>query len=178
VNFSLCDATAADAPAIAALHAANWRSAYSRILDPEFLAGPIDADRMAEWVRRLEEPAPQREIAVARADDGGLAGFVCFEHAADPHWGGFVDNLHTGEAVRGAGAGKALLREAARRIAARDSEAGLWLWVMDDNVPAQGFYAALGGAIVDRSPATFAPMRGAMRLLCHWPRARALACGS
>jgi len=177
VSLSLRDAVTADAPAIAALHSANWRTAYARILDPAFLAGPIDADRMAEWTRRFEESAPQREIVVATSEDRGLAGFVCFEHGADLEWGGFVDNLHTAEAVRGAGAGKALLREAARRVAAGDPEAGLWLWVMEDNQPARGFYAAIGGRIVDHSPATFAPMRGAMRLLCHWPSAAALAAG-
>lgn len=174
-RLRLRDATAADAGAIAALHAANWRSAYADVLDADYLAGRVDADRLAVWTGRLGDPSPAQEVVVAEIGDGQFAGFVCHYHGEHPRWGGFVDNLHSAAAVRGTGAGKALLKEAARRIAARDPEAGLWLWVFEKNLPARGFYAALGGAIVERVVSDWAEAEGEMRLRCHWSRAADLA---
>lgn len=174
-GFTLRDATAGDAAAIAALHTANWRSAYAEILAADYLAGPVAADRLAVWTARLGEPAATHEVVVAETGGGALAGFVCLYHAEHPRWGGFVDNLHSAAAMRGAGAGKALLREAARRIAARDCDAGVWLWVFARNVPARGFYEALGGTIVEEVPSDWDPARGEIRLRCHWPSAAALA---
>ena len=120
--FALRTATAADADAIATLHTANWRSAYAAILDPAYLAGPVIEDRHAVWRERLTSPAPDMEVVVAE-NDQGIVGFVSLFHEREPAWGGFVDNLHSAAAVRGQGAGKALLVEAARRTAASQRKA-------------------------------------------------------
>lgn len=173
--FRLRDAEAADAPAIAALHTANWRQRYVEVLRPEYLAGPIETERLALWTERLAAPAPDQELVIAEDESGALAGFTCLYHAADPRWGGFVDNLHSAGAVRGQGVGKALLREAARRIASRDADSGLWLWVFEKNTAARGFYAALGGLVIDRVASDWDQAPGQMRLRCHWPRAASLA---
>jgi GNAT superfamily N-acetyltransferase len=170
-GYRLREAGAADAAAIASLHAANWRSAYADVLDPGYLADEVDADRLAVWGDRLGSPAPNQDVIVAETGDGALAGFVCLYHREHPRWGGFVDNLHSADAVRGAGVGKALLKEAARRIAARTPEAGMWLWVFEKNLPARGFYAALGGTLVERVASDWAAAHGEMRLRCHWPSA-------
>ena len=175
MTFTLRDAGADDAPAIAALHAANWRSAYANVLDPAYLAGPVDADRMAVWTGRLTAPDPAQEVVVAEAADGSLAGFTCLYHASDPRWGALVDNLHSSAAARGTGVGKALLGEAARRVAARDPASGIWLWVYEKNLPARGFYVALGGEIVERKSQDWEGAEGEILLRCHWPSAVSLA---
>lgn len=175
MTVTLRDATAPDAPAIAALHAANWRSAYTEVLDPAYLAGPINADRLAVWEERLGTADPMQEVVVAAADDGVLAGFTCLYHASDPTWGALVDNLHTAAAVRGTGLGKRLLREAARRATARNPHSGIWLWVYERNVAARGFYAALGGEIVGRRVQDWPPSRGHVLFRCAWPDAARLA---
>ena len=171
----LRDATAADIPAIAALHVANWRDAYANVLDPAYLAGPIEADRLAAWTAKLTDSIAAQEVVVAEDGSGGIVGFACLYHANHPRWGGFVENLHSAAVVRGRGVGKALLQEAARRTVVRDPAAGMWLWVYESNTPARGFYTALGGEIVERVPSDWEPARGAMRLRCHWPSAASLA---
>lgn len=45
-----------DAAAIAAIHCASWRSAYTNVLEQSFLDGPIEADRIELWRRRLTNP--------------------------------------------------------------------------------------------------------------------------
>mgnify|MGYP002630801711 FL=1 len=106
----LRDATPADAPAIAALHAANWRTAYAGILDADYLAREVEDERLAAWRERLADPGPGFETVVAMTEDGSLSGFSSLYHAHDARLGGFLDNLHTDARVRGVGYGKALLR--------------------------------------------------------------------
>tara|TARA_B100000678_G_scaffold205452_2_gene173109 strand:- start:292 stop:756 length:465 start_codon:yes stop_codon:yes gene_type:complete len=147
--FTLRDATEGDAAAITALHTANWRETYAGILDPAYLAGPIEADRRAVWQERLTAPPSDLEVIVAEAG-GNLLGFASLFHEREPGWGGFVDNLHSAASARGKGVGKALLIEAARRVAARDPGKGLYLWVFERNEGAVGFYRALGADIAER----------------------------
>lgn len=175
MTTTLRDATLEDAAAIAALHAANWRAAYANVLDPAYLAGPVDADRRALWTQRLSAPVPTQEVVVAMAADGTLAGFTCLFHASDARWGALVDNLHSAATVRGHGVGKRLLREAARRVAARDPASGIWLWVYAKNLPARGFYEALGGRMVEERAQDWEPAAGKILLRCAWPDARGLA---
>lgn len=173
-GFALRDATADDAEAIAALHTANWRAAYADILDPAYLAGPIEADRRAVWHERLTSPASDLEIAVAESD-GAIIGFASLFHEREPAWGGFVDNLHSAAAVRGRGVGKALLIDAARRVAAQDPQKGLYLWVFERNEGAVGFYRALGADIAERLTSDWDKAPDEIRYRMHWPSAAALA---
>ena len=175
MTVTLRDATPGDAPAIAALHAANWRNAYADVLDPAFLAEPVDADRLQLWTDRFAVPGPAQEVVVADGADGSIVGFTCLYHAQDPRWGALVDNLHSAAQVRGQGIGTILLREAARRIAPRDPATGVSLWVYEKNAPARGFYAALGGEIVESKAQDWEVAQGEMLLRCHWRSAATLA---
>ena len=168
--FALRTATAADAEAIATLHADNWRSAYAGILDPAYLAGPVIEDRRAVWRERLASPTKDMEAVVAE-NAHGIVGFVSLFHEREAGWGGFVDNLHTAAAVRGQGAGKALLVEAARRTAARDPAKGLYLWVFERNESAVGFYLALGATMAERLTSDWDKAPDEIRLRMHWPKA-------
>lgn len=172
--FALRTATAADIEPIAALHAANWRSAYADILDPAYLAGPVVDERQTVWRERLTSPAPDMEVVVAE-NDQGILGFASLFHQREPGWGGFVDNLHTAAKVRGQGAGKALLIEAARRTAARDPDKGLYLWVFERNESAVSFYRALGAAIAERIVSDWDKAPDEIRYRMHWPSAAELA---
>ncbi|MBI5268002.1 MAG: GNAT family N-acetyltransferase, partial [candidate division Zixibacteria bacterium] len=58
-------ATPADAPAIAELHAASWRTAYRGVLSDTYLDGNIIDERTAVWHSRLTSPEPhQREMGL------------------------------------------------------------------------------------------------------------------
>ena len=172
--FALRDATSDDVEAIAALHTANWRETYAGILDPAYLAGPVEDDRRAVWHERLTSPSPDLEVIVSSAG-GGIVGFASLFHEREPGWGGFVDNLHSAATVRGQGVGKALLVEAASRVAARDPNKGLYLWVFERNEAAIGFYRALGADIAERLISDWDKAPDEVRYRMHWPRAAQFA---
>ncbi|WP_164156468.1 GNAT family N-acetyltransferase [Sandarakinorhabdus rubra] len=141
-------ALAADAPAIAALHAASWASAYRHILSPDWLDRELAGDRLAVWESRMAAPDPMMRVLLAEdavGSDTGLAGFVCLFLAADPKWGSHVDNLHVRPDCRGLGLGRRLLAAAAELALAEAPGQGLDLHVYVANTAARGFYRRLGG---------------------------------
>lgn len=141
-------ATAADAPAIAALHSESWRTAYAHVLDANWLAHDLAADRLRVWTGRFAPPDPALRVVLAQ-DDAGLAGFASLFLAADPHWGSHVDNLHVRPGLKGAGLGRRLLAHTARLALAAAPGQGLDLFVYSANTAARGFYARLGGRETD-----------------------------
>lgn len=167
--------TADDAAAIAAVHAASWRDAFAGILSPEYLAGPIDADRLAVWNARCGTPAANQAIFVAQDDSGDMIGFVCAFAGDDAAFGAKVDNLHVLAKARGTGLGARLLRHAARWIADGDAATGLYLWVFEDNRLARDFYGYVGGTEADREASGMPSAEEATAIRVVWPSAAALA---
>ncbi|GKT24492.1 GNAT family N-acetyltransferase [Acidovorax sp. SUPP3334] len=141
---SLRPALPADAPAIAALHAANWRAGYRADLAAHYLDHDVLADRQALWTQRLQAPtAPGQHLIVATHGDA-LLGFACACVNEDPVWGHLLDNLHVRAETHGTGLGARLLAAVADHCAAACGQAGLYLWVLQSNTQAQGFYTAQG----------------------------------
>ncbi len=139
---------AADADAVAALHAASWRSAYRGILTDDYLNEALDADRATLWHRRLDGP---RDDAFGKAAvrDGELLGFVYVAQVPDASWGVLIDNLHVAPGARSAGIGPRLLEAAARGIEQRNWGSRVHLWVFEANERARRFYARMGGVEVE-----------------------------
>jgi hypothetical protein len=50
----------------------------------------------------------------------------------------------------------------------------MWLWVMEKNVNARGFYRRAGAAEVERTISTTPSEDSAPILRCHWPDPAAL----
>jgi ribosomal protein S18 acetylase RimI-like enzyme len=136
-------ATVADAAAIAALHAASWRSAYRGIFKDTTLGPALDGERRAHWSGKLAAMVPDDTVLIA-----GDVGFIAVWAAGDPGFGAYIDNLHIHPERRSGGLGRRLLGEAMRQVAGR-GETGAYLWVFDDNVRAIDFYRRLGGEIVE-----------------------------
>jgi ribosomal protein S18 acetylase RimI-like enzyme len=134
----------ADADALAALHAASWRSSYRGILSDATLGPDLDEERRRHWRAKLGGAG--RDDLVLMADD--LA-FITVWAKGDPGFGAYIDNLHVHPERRGGGIGRRLLQEAARRLALR-GERRAYLWVFDANVRTVEFYLRLGGEIVER----------------------------
>jgi len=175
-DLTLRPATASDAPAIASLHTASWRDAYAAILDPDFLAGPIEADRLELWIRRLREPGPDQIVQVAETRDGEVVAFICAYLDASPEWGSHVDNLHVSPTLRGKGVGETLLRLAASLLESQGARGGLHLWVFEKNRAGLRFYERLGGRVVGQTESrmpTAAP--GEISLRVHWRTLREVA---
>jgi ribosomal protein S18 acetylase RimI-like enzyme len=142
VALRLRAARAADFDALVALHVASWRDAYREVLDPAFLAGPIEAALAEQWRAALAARRRPGEVIVATAGRE-LAGFVAaWRDGTVCH----IENLHVRPGLRNAGIGRALLGFAAKRLAQQGCEAAT-LWVFARNTGAIHFYRSLGADI-------------------------------
>ncbi|MDI1461622.1 GNAT family N-acetyltransferase [Catellatospora sp. KI3] len=139
-----------DAEAVANLHADSWRRHYRGAFADAFLDGDVLADRRAVWTARLA--APGRGVTILARDGAGLAGFVHVVLDEDDRWGSFVDNLHVVADRHRTGLGTGLMARAARTVLASAATPALYLWVLEQNTAAQGFYRAVGGTAAERAP--------------------------
>jgi ribosomal protein S18 acetylase RimI-like enzyme len=99
-----------------------------------------------------------------------VAGFAHTILDADPVWGAYLDNLHVRHDLKRRGTGARLLAEAAWVVVRRRPQAGLYLWVLEQNVAAQAFYQAQGGSSVERELAGPFPGGGyAFSFRYVWP---------
>ncbi len=168
-------ATSFDAAEIAELHCASWRDAYANVLDPAFLAGPIEADRRALWSSRLEQPDPRRITLIGEeAGSSAVVGFGCAYADLDPVWGSWIDNLHVRPEARGNGAGRQIIDALATIVNASALMPGIHLWVFEANEAALRFYLRLGGAIVGHAKSQIPAANGATVLRVFWADRTAL----
>lgn len=135
-------ATAADSNQIAALHAASWRLAYRGALSDKFLAGDVESDRLQLWSSRLAKPL-ERQIVLVAEEAGHMQGFACAYIDEDTKWGSFLNNIHVSQGSQGRGVGKLILNAVALACGEPGTE-GLYLWVLQSNTKAQGFYSRYG----------------------------------
>ncbi|MEO8456569.1 MAG: GNAT family N-acetyltransferase [Chloroflexota bacterium] len=141
MNFRL--ATAADAPAIATLHADSWQRHYRHSWPDSYLDGPVVQDRQAVWEKRLRE-SPANQFVMIAEEQGVLQGFTCAYGADDAKWGTLLDNLHVRHDLQGRGTGATLVREVARWSRANYPECDLYLWALEANTGARRLYERLG----------------------------------
>lgn len=138
-----------DAATVARLHADSWRRHYRGAYSDAFLDGDVVADRLAVWTARLSTPSSA--LTLLAEDDEGAVGFVHVIFDDDPLWGSLIDNLHITPTRQRSGVGRALLRRAADAAAQTATARGLYLWVLEQNDAAQGFYRTMGGEIVEKA---------------------------
>ena len=116
-------------------------SAYQRFYEVE-----PDDDRNAVFFRRFAESDDEGTLLGARVGDGVLVGYACLHWRLDTVAAREVVCLHdlfVVPAVRGTGAGRALLEAAAD--VARDRGAAALVWsTAPDNSTAQRLYDATG----------------------------------
>lgn len=137
-------ATAADAPAIARLHAKSWRRAYRGMMGDAYLDGDIDGERSRFWAGFFAAQPPKATVIVAMAGER-LAGFASVFGDHDPQWGTRVENLHVDIDFGRQGVGARLLAEAARWCEREGFGGPVHLGVLQPNAPAIRFYERLGG---------------------------------
>ncbi len=98
---------------------------------------------------------PRSGQVVTLAEDHATArsrrGFACACHRRRPGLGlGCVNNLHVVPDRKGGGIGRILMRELGRRLAAAAPKRPVHLFCLEENHAARGFYASLGGQVVER----------------------------
>lgn len=128
-----------DAPALAALHLDVWEDAYTglmpqRILD-ERRGRPLE-EHVARWERNLANQIARTWVA---EDAGGLVGFASSGPGRDADLDGVLElmALYVRARVYGAGVGHSLFRAAI-------GDAPAYLWVLEGNERAIGFYERQG----------------------------------
>ena len=136
-----------DSVAIAAVHAASWRSSYRGILSDEYLDEKLESERLSVWKRRLEFPKTNQYVTLAR-QESHIAGFACAFGCEDGPLGTMLDNLHVLPSQKGKGIGRKLVRDIACWCDRDYPNKGLYLWVFEHNLPARRFYDRLGGVVV------------------------------
>jgi ribosomal protein S18 acetylase RimI-like enzyme len=132
-----------DAPAVARLHAENWRRAYRGNFRDEYLDGDVFSERQRVWHARLGEPAPKQYVCVA-VEGRRVVGFVCTFGSHDREWGSFIDNLHVQADLQRGGIGASLMRKAGEWLSSAFPNEPVYLFVWERN-PALALYERLGG---------------------------------
>jgi GNAT superfamily N-acetyltransferase len=112
----------------------------------------MTAERAKHWNTRFDElAAGAGEVLIAIQDDRAI-GFVCLV-APDENGSVLVDNLHALPGAKGSGLGTAMLSVAAQW--ARDRGAtSMYLYVLEPNVAAIGFYESRGWRLAGREDDT------------------------
>ena len=154
---------AADAAAVAELHATSWRDAYRGMLRDAYLDADVVGERLRTWAERLAAPTDTQFGFLAEIA-GEPVGFVFLYGRADAAWGTLVDNLHVRPGLKGRGIGRRLLEAAARETQLRFPHDPVYLFVYEANVAARRFYAGVGGREVER--AAVEPPGGGSQI--HW----------
>ena len=147
-------ATNDDCSAIAALHAASWRSTYRHILAHDYLEHHVDEDRQDLWAARfVKYDEQQHHIAVATMDvrdpTSPIMGFVCVLLDEEPEYGALLDNLHVAPDRHRQGIGRRLMAGAAHWVATMRPDWSVHLWVYEANAKSVVFYRDVGGTLVD-----------------------------
>jgi L-amino acid N-acyltransferase YncA len=142
-------AAASDAPGIARVHVAAWRSTYRGLVPDAFLDGLQTEPRERFWRATLSNPDALTRVFVAQAADSAIAGFAAGgpARASRPPYDGELYAIYLLDTQQRRGLGRRLTLAVVRQLLATGHRAML-VWALADN-PSRGFYAALGGQQVD-----------------------------
>lgn len=145
-------ATSTDAPAIARVHVASWRSTYRGLLASDFLASLSESNYTDRWRRVITEGASKVYVA---EDAGEVVGFASGgrERAGETGYEGELYAIYVVDSAQRRGFGRELVRatvEGLRELGFDD----MIIWVLRDNQPARAFYERLGGVYVRAQPIT------------------------
>jgi len=138
------DARADDAPAIARVHVATWRTTYPGLIPDSILVGMSEQRHEAMWQRSIDHPSGDAVI-VAEHETDGVVGFAScgpLRGLALP-FAGEVYTLYVAQDHQGRGLGRRLLARSFGVLLERGYPSAI-VWVLATN-PSRFFYRALGG---------------------------------
>ena len=137
-----------DAPAIASVLVASWRTTYPGIVAQSYIDGLSVTERTEAWERRMRSGADAPETVVAETPTGALVGFASGGALRSPHPGFDAElyAIYLLREVQAQGLGRRLAQEWAMRAVAR------------------GFHAALVRVLAGNSACAFYERLGARRI--------------
>jgi GNAT superfamily N-acetyltransferase len=141
-----------DAPGIARVHVASWRSTYAGLMPADFLASLSVESRENQWRGWIANPDRKSEFFVAEDANGQIIGFACggTEREGHPIYKGELYAIYLLAEHQGKGIGRQLLGAVIRCLMAQGLTTML-VWVLAGN-PACKFYEAMGGVRVGSKP--------------------------
>ena len=154
--FTVRKAILSDSEGIARVRVDTWRAAYKGIVLDEILESLSVERDTARW---QENFASSRSPFVFVAEvEGQVVGFACGgpERSRDPEYAGELYAIYILPECQGQGIGRALL-DASRSWLRAHGFTSMLIWVLKENLPACGFYAALGGLPVRQKPVEIGP---------------------
>ena len=143
-SYSVRPATARDAKAIADIHVATWKAAYSALMPEDFLKAMTVEKRLAFWKEAIEYSEPQTLVAVA---DNQVMGFVGFDRSRDPGTRSTVGEiwaLYMAPGHMRQGGGVALW-DGARDGLKEEGCTQVTAWVLLNNAPGMSFFEHSAG---------------------------------
>ena len=148
-------ATIHDAPQIARVHVASWRTTYQGLLPDDFLASLDDAGYEERWRRALADSSIRVYVAEAGAEVVGFASGGR-ERAGESGYTGELYAIYVVQPEQRRGLGRELVRSVVGGL--KDLGLGdMIIWVLKDNHDARAFYERLGGRFVRAQPITIGP---------------------
>jgi ribosomal protein S18 acetylase RimI-like enzyme len=161
-------AVPADAPAIARVHVASWRTTYPGILPDRYLSAMTVEDYTARWRRALAGPFAPSVVHVVEEDDQIVGFSSCGrQRDGDQPYDGELYAIYLLQELQRRGHGRALV-EASASALADQGMASMVVWVLRDNVQARGFYERLGGVYLRQRPLDFGFDITAMEVSYLW----------
>ncbi|WP_274651022.1 GNAT family N-acetyltransferase [Paenibacillus humicola] len=117
--WTIREANAIDAPAVARVHVDCWRSTYKDLIPADFLQGLSYRSREERWRRRLEHPPDRSTLFVAEDHAGRILGFADGgpERSGDPEYDGELYAIYLLPEHQRKGIGRRLFRSAAAYLA-------------------------------------------------------------
>lgn len=137
-----------DAPALAEIQIASYRSAYADIFPQSYLDHFSLEEQTADWRELISAGERAGILLVAEDESGAVAGYALARPAsALPTYDSELVSLHVRRSCQGQGFGKALIFDAARRLQQAGC-ASMMLWVLEQNSPSRRLYEHLGGRLI------------------------------
>jgi ribosomal protein S18 acetylase RimI-like enzyme len=142
-----------DAPAIARVHVASWRSTYRALLPGDFLDSLTEASYTDRWRRVIGDGSNRVYVVEA---DGVAVGFASGgrERAGETGFTGELYAIYVLEGFQRRGYGRELVRAVVAGLRGMGFD-DMIIWVLRDNMAARMFYERLGGVFVRAQPITF-----------------------
>lgn len=132
---------------ISSIYCRSWKQTYVGMIPPAYL----EHLSPEHWTAAFEKWIGEQTYDVLIAWEGQVAlGAVCFGASReDPGWGE-IQSIYVLPEFWGKGYGKALMHGALTQL--RQKGFGqIYLWVLDQNKKAQGFYQSLGFAATPKT---------------------------
>ena len=148
-------AVPADAPAIARVHVASWRTTYPGLIPDTYLDAMEVSDYASRWAQAIRNPLSPGAVLVVE-ESGEVVGFAsCGRHrdGVQPYEGELYA-IYLLQEFQGRGHGRALV-EASAAALADQGITSMVVWVLRDNAGARRFYERLGGAYLRERPLDF-----------------------